>query len=139
MLTFYCPNCWKTIKEGEKVCPHCGYLLDQFNEEEFEDKLLQALYHSVPERRIMAAQILGNRGSQRAIREFLKIVSGNEMDYFFLRAVLLAAIKIDHPDRANILKMAKNHPSKLVSNFANELMSKYSDEGKVDLWDGHVG
>jgi len=88
-MYYFCPNCWENIPEGEQVCPKCGFRLDDFTNYEYEEKLIAALRHPVPERRIMAAQVLGMRESQKAIPEFRKILSGDDTDYYFLRAVLL--------------------------------------------------
>ena len=122
MPTFYCPNCWQIISEDQQICPQCGFALYEFNRSGYEDKLIAALRHSVQERRIMAAQILGDRESLRALPEFLEIVTSAEMDYFFLRAVLWATLKFNHPDRLLILRQATNHPSDLVARLAKNLL-----------------
>jgi len=85
---------WVIVNDTEKVCPNCGYKLAEFHELAFEKKLLGALHHSVPEQRMMAAQILGNIHRQRALAEFQKIIEGEETNYFLLRAVLLATAKL---------------------------------------------
>lgn len=140
MLTFYCPKCWEVVEETDQRCPHCGADLSEFNQLAFEDKLLAALHHSVPERRIMAAQILGNIGSWRALPEFFDLVARQEeMDYFFMRAVLLAAAKIDHPDRERILQKAAEHPSELIANLARELIEQLSSQKELGKWDRHTG
>ncbi len=139
MLTYYCPNCWTIVKKDQRVCPNCGFVLDQFEKQTFEDKLLAALYHTVPERRIMAAQILGNRGSQKAVAEFRKIIESNEEDYFFLRAVLLAVSKINHPDRDSILQIAAHHPSELVRSLAEGLISQLKQDNPSNRWDRYTG
>jgi HEAT repeat protein len=139
MLTYYCPNCWTIVEEDQQVCPNCGFVLDQFEKQTFEDKLLAALHHTVPERRIMAAQILGNRGSQRAVPEFRKIIEGDEEDYFFLRAVLLAVSKIDHPDRDGILQTAVHHTSDLIRHLTEELIAQRKQNNPSDRWDRHTG
>jgi DNA-directed RNA polymerase subunit RPC12/RpoP len=139
MLTYYCPNCWAIVSEDQQTCPNCGYILDKFKEFTFEDKLLAALRHSVPERRIMAAQILGNRRSQWSIPEFRKIIESDEGDYFFLRAVLLAVSKINHPDRELILQKASRHQSELVRNLANEIIHHLQQNDQTDRWDQHTG
>lgn len=88
----------------------------------------------------MAAQILGNIQSKRAIPEFLKIIEGGEEDYFFLRAVLMAVVKILHADRIKILKQASQHPSRLVSDLARQLLADLK-EGRLkpQQWDRHTG
>lgn len=139
MLTYYCPNCWTIVQEDQQVCPNCGYVLEQFEKQSFEDKLLAALHHTVPERRIMASQILGNRGSQKAVPEFRKIIESGEEDYFILRAILMAVAKIDHPDRDAILQAAARHSSDLVRHLAEELIAQRSQHNASDLWDRHTG
>lgn len=139
MLTYYCPHCWTVIIENKNICPNCGYDISQFVESDYEDKLLAALHHSVPERKIMAAQILGIRKSQRALPEFMKIITSKETDYYFLRAVLLAVVKIDHPNREIILHKATQHSSKLVANFAKQLLEQLDQSLQPDVWDHHTG
>ena len=139
MITFYCPSCWEVINEELKTCPNCGYVLDDFNKFEYEEKLLAALHHSVSERRIMAAQILGNRECEKALPEFLKIIESGETNYFFLRAVLQAATKISHPLSKTILKKAAKHESKLVSRLALALLDQISHNMEISEWDTHTG
>ncbi len=124
MLTFYCPNCWSNVKEGEKTCPNCGYDLESFTHLDYESKLLAALHHPVPEPRMMAARILGDLGSERALPEFLRILQSGEGDYYFLREILLATAKINHPDRIAILQKAVLSSSMLVSSLANDLLAR---------------
>lgn len=138
MLTFYCPNCWTALEENTRKCPHCGYEIDNFESSSYEDKLLAALHHLVPERRVMAAQILGNLGSHRALTEFKNIIR-TESDYFFLRAVLIACAKIDSPERLQILQLATEHESKLVRDLAVELFNQLSSGQEHGQWDRHTG
>jgi hypothetical protein len=139
VLTFYCPKCWEIVEKTDRRCPHCGFDLTEFNQLAFEDKLLAALHHSVAERKMMAAQILGNIGSLRALPVFFDLVTQPEMDYFFMRAVLLAAAKIDHPDRDVILQKASEHPSELIANLAKELLAQLSQQKDIGKWDRHTG
>jgi len=139
MLTYYCPNCWISIGKSEEKCPNCGYAIEDFNQLTFENKLLTSLYHSVPERRIMAAQILGNLKSERALVEFQKIIASEETNYFLLRAILLATVKINHPARDIILKIASQHSSILVSDLVKELISQLSENSGFQEWDRNTG
>ena len=139
MLTYYCPNCWTIVAETDKICPNCGYILEEFEKMDYEDKLLAALHHPVPERQIMAAQILGDLKSQRALPEFLKIIIGGEQDYFFLRSILMATAKVNHPDRILILEEASRHSSTLVSKLAIELIDQIKANGSSGEWDQHTG
>lgn len=124
MLTFYCPSYWQIIDESEKTCPHCGYSLDTFSHQDYKEKLLAALHHTIPERRIIAAQILGNLKIQQAVPELKKILEEEREDYYFLRAILTALAKIEHPERIEILQKAAHHPSGLVSSYAKMILEK---------------
>jgi HEAT repeat protein len=122
MITYYCPKCWKIVKQYQTVCPDCDFVLEEFSKLSYEEKLLSSLRHAVPERRIIAAQILGELKSREALREFKKIVDSNEPDYYFMRVVLKAVAGYGHPARLKILKKATGNPSVLVSALAEELM-----------------
>lgn len=135
MLTYYCPHCWAIIAEDAAVCPHCGYPLEAFDALAYEDKLLAALHHTIPERRIMAAQILGNRKSLRALSEFEQIIASGETNYFLMRAVLLAVAKSASPDRRRLLEMAARSPSALVAALAKELLTRLDQNPAFDAWD----
>jgi len=87
----------------------------------------------------MAAQVLGMRESQKAIPEFRKILSGDDTDYYFLRAVLYAVARIEHPQREMILKQACRHPSRLVSSLAKELLNRTSSNQPAVKWDRNTG
>lgn len=139
MITYFCPHCWAEIPAKSVACPHCGADLAGFEAETFEDKLLEALHHSLPERRIMAAQILGNIQSRRAVPLFEQILQSEEKDFFFLRAVLLSLAKINPPQCRLWLERAAQHPSILVSRFAQELLARLDRGQPLDEWERHPG
>jgi HEAT repeat protein len=139
MLTYYCPNCWSTVTEEDIICPKCNFELGVFQQLEYEEKLLTALYHSVPERRIMAAQILGNIQSERALNEFQKIIESGETDYFFMRAILIAIAKIDSSCKLYLLNLATLNESILVKRLAHRLIDIVSKNSEIDEWDHYTG
>jgi HEAT repeat protein len=63
----YCPNCWAGNLIGDTVCDHCGAALSETEAIFYAQKLMQALHHSVPEIREMAAMLLGQRRDQQAL------------------------------------------------------------------------
>ena len=139
MLTFYCPHCWKIISKDESICPYCEAELMDYQDISFEEKLLSSLHHSVFERRIMAAQILGNIHSQEALKEFQIIIENGETNYYILRTILIATAKINHPDRMNILRTATTHSSNLVSELARSLVNLVESGKEIEEWDHNTG
>lgn len=139
MLTYYCPECWKIVNETDIVCPHCGFQLTEFHELDFEEKLLSSLKHSIPERKIMAAQILGNINSGKALIEFQNIIESGETNYYILRSILIATAKIDDPLRMTILQNAIHNASTLISELAKSLVQMVIEHKNIDTWDHHTG
>jgi hypothetical protein len=139
LLTFYCPNCWERISDKTATCPKCGYELSKFNHQSYEEKLILALHHPIPGRRNIAAQILGNNNSLKAVEEFEKILQSGEKDYFFLKVVLLAVAKINSPKRMELLKLAARYPNAMVCELANTLIKKVQENKPIDEWDRGTG
>jgi HEAT repeat protein len=124
MLTFYCPNCWKNISEGSRICPNCAHDLSQYSQREFEEKLISALNHPIQDNRIMAIQILGDLRSTSSLHPFEQILHTETQDFYVLKAVLEAIAKIDDPQGQALLEQAESHPSMLVRHLARILMDQ---------------
>lgn len=109
--------------------------LDEPGGKKYEQKLLAALNHVIPERRIMAAQILGNLGSQAALGAFLEILNSGETNYYILRAILIASAKINHPERITILETAARSDLTMVARLAQDLLAAVRENRPIAEWD----
>jgi len=127
MATFFCPSCWGEISPHLEKCPLCGFILAQYDQLTFEEKLLGSLHHPVFERRVMAARILGLLKSHRALPLFKEILSADNTDYYFARAILEAIDQIDLPESRLILKKATNHRIELIRELARELIDRKNE------------
>jgi len=125
MLTFYCPSCWKKIRSDDAICPNCGHDLSDFSSRPYEEKLLLALHHPVPDSRMVAIQTLGDLHSQRALPEFEKILENLEEDVYTLRETLIAISKIPGEGSRALLHEASRHPYNVVRYKARELLNKW--------------
>ena len=126
MITFYCPNCWTAVPEPSLACPICGYDLSGHTDLSYVEKLLAALGHPVPENRMIAIQVLGDLGVERAFPAFERILQNEQEKYYVLQEVLTAARKIGGPRALDLIRRARQHPSQLVQRFANEILEKSS-------------
>lgn len=124
MATFFCPKCWGEINQDQDECPLCGFILAEYDRLTFEEKLLGSLRHPVFERRVMAARILSYLKSPRALTPFKEILSADDTDYYFARAVLEAVDQIDHPESRLILEEATRHRIELIRELARELVDQ---------------
>lgn len=124
MLTFYCPACWSAINKGEAQCSVCGYDLRNYEALSFEDKLLLALNHPIPEQRLLAIQLLGRLGSQAAIPGLEKILGNTDNDIFILGEAVIALDKIPGGRSREALEKARQHPYPIIRKLASSLMEK---------------
>lgn len=121
-------------REKEETCSKCGFQLDLSSEGEYEAKLIASLHHPVAERRNIAAQILGNLATPRAIPALIEIVNSDESDYYFMKAVLIAIAKIDWPDREKILEIASRNSSALIAELAQKILDQVRKGERLLDW-----
>jgi HEAT repeat protein len=67
MPTFYCWHCYQQLTTNQQICPHCGKATSPPPGTGYTQRLIWALHHPLPDRRLLAAQTLGPRGDPAAI------------------------------------------------------------------------
>jgi len=67
-------NCWKAIKNGEMVCPHCHADQEKLTQETYVRRLMRALHHIEPETPIRAAFVPGELKPQIAVPELIRLL-----------------------------------------------------------------
>ncbi|MFQ3567634.1 MAG: HEAT repeat domain-containing protein [Aggregatilineales bacterium] len=107
--------------EDAAQCLHCGFNLREAAQRSYEERLIAALRHRVPEYRVTAAQILGRRGCAAALPEFRRILE-TEQDLYLIKTVLRALKDIKEPLSVELIQSATRHPSRLVANLAASLL-----------------
>lgn len=139
MLTFYCPHCWERIEGNMDYCPKCGFNLADYKKLSYENKLIQSLNHPLPGRRNIAAQVLGNINSIKALKEFEKILRSGNTDYFFLRVILYAIAKIESPERIKLLELAQTNSNIMIKELATTLIKIVNEHQPIPEWDHGTG
>ncbi len=66
-LIQFCSNCWAENPSDAAVCDRCGTSFAETEPIFYDQKLMRALHHPVPETREMAARLLGQRRDQQAL------------------------------------------------------------------------
>ncbi|HHT9120739.1 MAG TPA: HEAT repeat domain-containing protein [Candidatus Hypogeohydataceae bacterium YC41] len=89
-MTFFCPRCWKEIKAVDKVCPYCSANISEFENKDFEEKLINALRHPERETVRRAVFILGKLKSVKAVQPLLALFK--QTDNIFLKIEILKAL-----------------------------------------------
>jgi hypothetical protein len=119
VTTFFCPQCWKEIPESALECPHCCYDLSGYERLSYEEKLILALRHPLPENQLMAVRLLGDLRSVRAVDCFQKMLA-IETEFYLVREVVRSLRRIGTAEAAAAVMGLRGHPSHLVRKMVRE-------------------
>lgn len=100
-MVILCPKCWSEIDATHVVCEKCGAMVDLYSTN-YEQKLVGALEHSDPERRVQICRILGCRGKSSAIPPLVELL--NDPDAVVCEAALRALGEIGDASAAEAVK-----------------------------------
>jgi hypothetical protein len=86
-MTYYCWRCYGENDRARGVCPHCGGEIEAPSGTQYVDRLLWAFRHPLPERRMIAAQVLGRRREHRATEELRRPAVTTDDPYLAAQAL----------------------------------------------------
>jgi HEAT repeats len=92
-LTYYCWHCYAAVTQPTGTCQACGRPVEGPAGLDYADQLLWALHHPLPDRQMIAAQILGARRERRAVQP-LRAVLASTGDPYLAAEALLALVRI---------------------------------------------
>jgi len=122
-MVFFCPVCWKEIREDDERCPYCGSDITEHEKKSFKDKVINALRH--PERQTVqrAVWILGKLRSIKAV-DPLKILF-EQTDNPFLKIEILNALgEIGTQDALDLIVNALDSEIRIVRKRAKEIIER---------------
>jgi HEAT repeat protein len=93
-LTYYCWHCYGENRSNHGPCGRCGRPIEAPADAGYVDCLLWALEHPVAERRMFAAQVLGELGEPRA-SDRLVVLARSSDDPFLAAQALRSLIEIE--------------------------------------------
>lgn len=122
-MTFFCPVCWKEIKETDGICPFCGADISEYVNKDFEEKLINALRHPERETVQWAVYILGKLKSTKAVKHLLALFK--QTNNTFLKIGILAALnEIGIPEAKEfILEVIDSHEG-IIKRMAREIINR---------------
>jgi hypothetical protein len=91
MVTWFCPACHAMVSRDADRCPSCGADLAALDAEGIEAKLIRALRHVLPDRRVLAARALGRRRAVAALAVLAGIAESDPDPYVAAAAVTALA------------------------------------------------
>lgn len=122
-MTFFCPVCWKEIRQIDKICPFCNANLPEYENKHFEEKLINALRHPERETVQRAVYILGKRKSTHAVKSLLDLFK--ETNNTFLKIGILNALQeIDTPAARDCMRMVIDSDKGLMRRMARKITNR---------------
>lgn len=121
MITWFCPYCWRTVDAETDRCPHCGYALAEWDTLPYEEKLLRALDHALPEARTMAVQVLSELRSTAAVPRLVSLLE-QEQDVYLTAEVARALARIGGEESRRALERLCAHESAAIRLLAHRLL-----------------
>jgi len=111
-LTHFCWHCYAQNERPDGLCARCGEEIAEPADTTFDDRLLWALRHPIPERRMVAVRALARRRAGRA-REPLHELATRADDPYLAAAALEALVELDgiEPHRALVAGLARQGPA----------------------------
>jgi hypothetical protein len=132
-VTWFCPRCWCATGCEPVPCPECGYHPGPKNKESYEDKLINALFHPVRDRRMTAIETLGRMRSRPAVPVLWWLVQ-NGADPFTAREIVRALNRIGTPLCMLMIESMTRHSSVIVRRQAEMIVwSKMNSENKENV------
>jgi HEAT repeat protein len=120
-MTWFCPRCGAEVEQGSSACRACGADLQSADQADYEQKLIWALDSTLPETRLMAARILGERGARRAVPRLVDLAA-EDVDPYLKAEVVHALGRISDPRSLEVVRRAANAAEPVVRAAAREVL-----------------
>jgi HEAT repeat protein len=112
-LIQFCSNCWAENLISATVCERCGTTLSETEPIFYDQKLMRALHHPIPQTREMAAMLLGQRQDRHALPVLLSCLL-EETDIGVLCAISQALAQLGDCEAVSSLAKRLAQPHALV-------------------------
>ncbi len=116
-VVYFCPACWSVISRGDKVCPNCGYDLEEFHNLPYEYKLIMALEHPVKEMKKNVIYTVGRKDLELAIPH-LEVMINKETDPLILMEIADALSRMSSSQALELLRALSQHKYPVVRSRA---------------------
>jgi hypothetical protein len=126
-MTFFCPRCFAEMDQQARTCPACGADVASWCEHPYEERLLHALGHPLPDVRMIAIEALGRLRELRAAEPLAACALAHPLDIPQAIAVLRVLAAMPRDDAwGRAVDALLRHPARAVAASAAELPSRAS-------------
>jgi hypothetical protein len=112
----FCTHCWTELDASIDRCPHCG--IDQgADPRSYEEKLVAALAHPLPEARARVCWLIGENCIRTAVPRLMHVAE-HDPDLFVQKAAVEALVTLKDLRSASLLCAINRSTNRFLSIFA---------------------
>ncbi len=112
----YCTHCWREVNSEDKVCPGCAADLT-LDHRTYEEKLIGALAHPLPEARERICWLVGEKQILQAVPDVMRLAK-DDPDLFVRKAALESLGALRDPRSALLLRAISRCENRFLASVA---------------------
>lgn len=116
LMIAYCTHCWREVKSETEVCPGCHADLT-LDRRPYEQKLIGALTHPLPEARVRICWLIGENHIRQAVPNLMKLAT-DDPDLFVRKAALESLGVLQDPQSATLLRAISKCENRFLASVA---------------------
>ena len=123
----YCTHCWREVDSETKVCSGCEADLS-VDHRTYEEKLIGALAHPLPEARERICWLIGENHIQRAVPAVMRLAT-DDPDLFVRKVALESLGALGDPKSVPLLRTISRGQNRFLASVALKSLRAIGDEG----------
>jgi HEAT repeat protein len=129
----YCTHCWREVNSKDKVCPGCETDLT-LDHRTYEEKLIGALAHPLPEARVRICWLIGENHIRQAVPDLMRMAT-NDPDLFVRKASLEGLGTLCDARSASLLRTISKSENRFLAAAAKKSLDAVTQkqESRRDL------
>ncbi len=122
----YCTHCWLEVNSKDILCPGCeaDLTLDQRT---YEEKLIGALVHPLPEARERICWLIGENHIRQAVPDLMRLAT-EDPDLFVRKAALESLGVLKDPRSTSLLRTISKCENRFLASIAFKSLQAISQE-----------
>jgi HEAT repeat protein len=113
----FCTHCWREVNSEVKVCPGCEADLT-LDRRTYEQKLIGALAHPLPEARERICWLIGENHIREAVPDLMKLAT-DDPDLFVRKAAVESLGTLGDPQSVSLLRMISKCENRFLASVAS--------------------
>jgi uncharacterized protein YbaR (Trm112 family) len=126
VMIAYCTHCWREVNSEIKACPDCKADLT-LDRRTYEQKLIGALSHPLPEARERICWLIGENRIRQAVPDLMKLAT-DDPDLFVRKAAVEGLGAIGDPRSATLLRTISKCENRFLASVAARCLRAISDQ-----------